>query len=468
LTDTDSLYLELSSIVGEENVTSSQLDLYAYSRDASPYWLSMPGVVVRPKDTFEVSQILRLANRTRTPVVPTGARSSINGAPLPRVQGAIMLDLTRMDRLLDLDEDTMTVTVEAGLRWAELIHLLRERGFKLGFRGPYGGNAGTIGGSLSSNSVGCGSSMWGSACDSVVGLEVVLPTGEVLRTGSGWNPSSKLFTRYSSFNDLTGLFLGDHGTLGVKTKATLKIYPLPEGAAFADYGFTSIKDCSRAMYEIQKRKLAEEIVILGDRNSIDLLASTYLETFDNLECILAVIVEDVDEQVANRKREIIDSLAKQAGGRALGTFLSRAHWLDMFNLTQSLFDAGFWYNTCHLRPIQTLPDVVEAAARIFEKYRLKERGANWIISALAADRCYCTGWITIFMGPSSNKDVVEAAWQELKKIEMETGGAVPYWNGPLWEEETLRRVSAGFYEALKRIKKALDPNSILHPMVFGL
>ncbi|MHA1712014.1 MAG: hypothetical protein ACTSUS_08155, partial [Candidatus Freyarchaeota archaeon] len=108
------------------------------------------------------------------------------------------------------------------------------------------------------------------------------------------------------------------------------------------------------------------------------------------------------------------------------------------------------------------------AARIFEKYRLKERGANWIISALAADRCYCTGWITIFMGPSSNKDVVEAAWQELKKIEMETGGAVPYWNGPLWEEETLRKVSAGFYEALKRIKKALDPNSILHPMVFGL
>ncbi len=460
-------YDELVSISGEENVRDGKLDLLVYSRDASPFQFDSPGVVVRPGCTEEVAEIMRVANGKKIPVVAVGARSSINGAPLPRVSGAIMLDLTRMDYLREVDEDTMTVTVGAGLRWAELIHLLKEKGFKLGFRGPYGGNAGTVGGSLSGNSIGCGASRWGGACDSVVGLEVVLPTGEIIRTGSGWNPGSKVFARYSTFNDLTGLFLGDHGTLGVKTEVTLKVYYTPSGVAFADYGFESIEDCAKVMHELQRRKLAEELVLLGDKNSIELLANSYLDFWSGLECILAVIIEEEDEELANRKKEIVDRIAKR-DGRSLGTFLSKAHWTDMFNMVQPLFDSGFWYNTCHLRPISTLPETVKGALKIFEKYDVKGRGMNWIISALGVDRSYCTGWITLFMGPSENRELMEKVWGELKQLELSTGGAVPYWCGPLWERECLSRVSPAFHNLLRKIKGVLDPNNILHPTVFGL
>ncbi len=460
-------YYELVAISGEENVRDSTIDLLAYSRDASPFQLDSPGIVVRPGCTEEVSKILKLANDRKIPVVPAGARSSINGAPLPRVPNAIMLDLTRMDYLKKLDEDTMTVTVGAGLRWAELIHLLKEKGFKLGFRGPYGGNAGTVGGSLSGNSIGCGASKWGGACDSVVGLEVVLPTGEIVNTGSGWNPKAKTFARYATFNDLTGLFLGDHGTLGVKTEATLKVYYTPNGVAFADYGFDSIEDCAKVMHELQRRNLAEELVLLGDRNSIDLLANSYLDFYEHLECILAVIIEEESEEIANKKKDLVDQIAKK-DGRSLGTFLSKAHWTDMFNMVQPLFDSGFWYNTCHLRPISTLPQTVKGALKIFKKYDVKGKGMNWIISALGVDRSYCTGWITLFMGDPTNKPLMEKVWSELKQMEFSTGGAVPYWCGPLWEGECLSHVSPNFYDLLKKIKGVLDPNNILHPMVFGL
>lgn len=204
--DSKAVYDELQSIVGSGNISNDEIILYSYSEDSSPFPSRKPAVVVRVSETSEVAQIMKIANKTKTPVVPAGGRSSISGAPLPRVAGAIMLDLTGMDRVKEVDEDTQTVTVQGGVRWAQLIHELNLKGYKLGFRGPYGGNAGTIGGSLSVNTVGCGASKWGGACNSVVSLEVVLPTGEVIRTGSGWSPAAKRFARYATFNDLTGLF----------------------------------------------------------------------------------------------------------------------------------------------------------------------------------------------------------------------------------------------------------------------
>ncbi|WXG43207.1 MAG: FAD-binding oxidoreductase [Promethearchaeati archaeon SRVP18_Atabeyarchaeia-1] len=461
------IYSELVNIVGTGNVSDDEIILYSYSEDSSPFPSKKPAVVVRVGDTGEVSQILKFANKTKTPVVPTGGRSSISGAPLPRVPGAIMLDLTKMDLVKEVDDDTLTVTTQCGMRWAQLIHELYLKGYKLGFRGPYGGNAGTIGGSLSVNTVGCGASKWGGACNSVVSIEVVLPTGEVVRTGSAWSPVAKRFSRYATFNDLTGLFLGDHGTLGVKTEATLKIYPLPKGTAYADYGFSRLSDCVSAFHELQKLGIPEEIIMLGDKASIGLLAETYLESFPEVECVFAVAIEEIDSAISDRKKALCDEVAKKHGGKALGSFLTRAHWLDMFNMTQPLFDSGFWFNTCHIRPISTLPEIIDDALRLFKREKVNEKGMKWIISALGVDRCYSTAWITLFEGDPAKRSELEKVWNQLKEMELESGG-VPYWAGPLWEPHVLPRVGQGFYSVLKKIKSVIDPNSILHPSTFGL
>jgi len=465
------LELELAKIVGSNNVSSEEFILVSYSEDASPYRGNLPSVVVRPHSTEEVSKILKFANQRKISVIPVGGRSSINGSTIPRVDHSIMIDLTGMNEIIEIDEDNMTVTVQTGITWSGLIHLLKEKGYKLGFRGPYGGNAGTVGGSISANSIGCGASAHGGACDSVIGLELVLSTGEILKTGSNWKDNSSelkgSFARYCTFNDMTGIFLGDHGSLAIKTAATLKIFPLPKGEAYADFGFSNLEKAVSAFHEIQKNHIVEEAVMLGDANSIDLLASTYRDTFDNLECILAVIIEEPSEEIAQLKKELVEKIVRKHGGKSIGMFLSKAHWLNMFNLVQSLFEEGFWYNTCHLRPIKTLPQLIEKFHELTKKYELKENEINWIISALGVDHCFTSGWITLYLKDKSKEELMHKVWDELRELEIENEG-VPYWTGKLWESYVLKRVDPNFYNLLKELKSTLDPKNIIHPYTFEL
>ncbi len=467
----ESIESELISILGAQNVSTDEFVLVSYSEDASPFKGKKPKIVIRPVTTEQVTKVMKLATKMQIPIIPVGGRSSINGSTIPRVSNALMIDFTKMTQILELNEDNMTVSVQIGITWSELIHKLKEKGYKLGFRGPYGGNVGTVGGSLSANSIGCGASANGGACDNVIGLEVVLSNGDVMQTGSNWkNPSFLLrgsFARYCTFNDLTGIFLGDHGTLGVKTAATLKIFPLPKGIAYSDFGFSDIDHATKAFHEIQKLHLVEEAVMLGDSNSIDLLASTYRSTFKNLECIFAVIIEEIDEEIANLKKEHCERIVRKYGGKSIGTFLSKAHWLNMFNLVQSLFEEGFWYNTCHIRPINTLSNLIEKFHDLANKYELKKNGFNWIISALGVDHCFSSGWITIFMKDKEKNEIMTKVWDELREIEMDLGG-VPYWTGKLWEPYALKRVNPIFHDVLKNLKKTLDPQNILHPAVFEL
>ena len=139
----------------------------------------------------------------------------------------------------------------------------------------------------------------------------------------------------------------------------------------------------------------------------------------------------------------------------------------MFNLTQSLFEEGFWYNTCHIRPISTLPTCIDKFHEIAAKYNLKENKFNWIISALGVDHCFSSGWLTIFMGDRSKEEILQKAWHELRAMEMELGG-VPYWTGKLWEPYALELMDPTFKSVMKKLKKALDPKNIIHPTVFGL
>ncbi|MFX1297677.1 MAG: FAD-binding oxidoreductase [Promethearchaeota archaeon] len=460
----------IGKIVGAENYSTAPYILHSYAEDASPFEGNPPFIIVRPQTSAEVSQIVQFAAAHKLSIVPVGGRSGISGAAIPRTTSSIMLDLTRMDKVISIDEDVMTVTVQTGITWAELIHKLHEKKLTIGFRGPYGGNAGTVGGSLSSNSVGLGASMYGGACDNVVNLEVVLADGNILETGNVWkdepNENIKRFARYCTYNDLTGIFLGDHGTLGVKTQATLKIYPIPEGTAFNDFGFLSIEQCSWFIHHLQKYKIATEVVILGDTNSIELLANIYHEKYPQITTIAGVIIEEYNQDIANKKKDVCDQIAKQYAGKSIGSFLSKAHWLNKFNLTQSLFEEGFWYNTCHIRPITTLASLIHHIHELFEKNELKSNEVNWIISALATDRCYCTGWATLFLKDNKKRPLVQKVWDELREYEI-TNHGVPYWTGLLWEDYALPRTNPIFYETMRKIKEALDPEHIFHPQVFG-
>jgi FAD/FMN-containing dehydrogenase len=460
------LYSELSSIVGEERVNDNPVVISAYRQDACHLTAEKPGIIVMPKNVDDVQAIVKLCNSTGTPLIPAGGRNGICGACLPRVQNAVMLDLVNMDEVVKIDEEVMTVTVEAGLRWAELIHRLDEKGYKLGFRGPYGGNVGTVGGSVSINSIGYAASKYGPSTEGVVSLEVVLPNGDIIHTGTGWNPSAQLFGRYSSYNDLTGIFLGDHGTLGVKTKVTLKIYPQADHVTYGDFGFKTLDEAAHAFLEVQKRGLTEELNLLADRQSTDTFFPGFLDNHPEITAMFASIVQETDEELAKRKMEIIREIAAEHGGKDLGNFASQMHWTELFNLVQPLYNNGFWLNTCHLRPISRIPELMGRMWKIFDDYKLLDNDIKWIASCLGSERAYATGWVTLFVPTKDKMDLGLEAWNHMLDAIIETGGC-PYWNGLLWEKRVVSRTEQTFLETYQSIKKALDPNNILSPHVFA-
>ncbi|MFW9910104.1 MAG: FAD-binding oxidoreductase [Candidatus Thorarchaeota archaeon] len=459
------LYDGLAEIVGENRVNDNSVIISAYTRDACHLTAKRPGIVVMPESVEEVQAIVKLCAKAKIPLVAAGGRNGICGACLPREEGSVMLDMVKMDRIVCIDEDVMTVTVEAGLRWAELIHRLDEKGFKLGFRGPYGGNVGTVGGSTSINSIGYAASKYGPAPENTVSLEVVLANGEIIQTGTGWNKGANLFARYSTYNDLTGIFLGDQGTLGVKTKVTLKIFPKADHITYGDFGFNSLEDATKAFHEVQKRGLTEELNLLCDRQSTETFFPGFLDSHPEINSFFAAICQETDDYLAIRKMEIIREIALEYGGRDLGNFAAQMHWRELFNLVQPLYNNGFWLNTCHLRPIPSIPNLMTKLWKIFEKHRLLKNDIKWIASCLGAERTFATGWITLFAPNQDKMKIAEKAWHEMLDTIIQTGGC-PYWNGLLWENRALANTKDAFLSTYWKIKQALDPDNILSPSTF--
>ncbi|MBN2230626.1 MAG: FAD-binding oxidoreductase [Candidatus Thorarchaeota archaeon] len=459
------LYNELLAIVGQDRVNDNQVIISAYSKDACHLVADRPGIVVMPNNVEEVQKIVRLCAKTKTPIMPAGGRNGICGACLPRVPNTVLLDMINMKRLVKLDEEVMTVTVEAGMRWAELIHILEDRGYKLGFRGPYGGNAATVAGSVSINSMGYAASKFGPAPEGVVSLEVVLPDGEIVRTGSAWNKEAQTFTRYSSFADLTGVFLGDHGTLGVKTKVTLKIYPKAPFSTYIDLGFKTLEDATAVLLEIQKRGLTEELNCLLARESADTYFPGLLDSHPGINATIHSVVMETDQQLAERKVQIIREIGLEMKGKDIGNFAAQIHWAEKFNEVQPMYNNGFWLNTCHLRPIVRLPELMNRMRDIFKKYNLEKNGIKWIADALAVDRAYSAAWVTIFAPTRDKMEFAERAWNEMLDAAIETGGC-PYWTGLLWENRALKKVDENFIELYRTIKRAIDPDNIMAPNVF--
>ena len=173
----------------------------------------------------EIAAILRLANEFNVPVSPRGGGSAQEGGC--QSEGGIILETLRLDKILDINEDAGTVTVECGVTFVRLMTILEERGWKIGIA-PSGAMAGTVGAHISRPGVGWGNVKYVTQGQQVLGLKAVLPTGEIVETGTAANPAASSFFRYALGPDLAGLFIGAEGAMGIVTEITLRIYPWPE------------------------------------------------------------------------------------------------------------------------------------------------------------------------------------------------------------------------------------------------
>jgi len=228
------VFQKLENIVSKKNISNNIIIRHAYSRNVDPVLQGVPDIVIRPKDAQEISEILKIANEENVPVTPRGGGDCEFGGSKPIGDGGILLDMKRMDNIINLDHENLIVTVEAGISWGKLNEYLCHYGLYTGCMGPGSGMTASVGGGVSHHSVGGGGcAKYGACTNQLVSLEVVLPTGEIIETGSQANKFSKYpFNRFGNGPDLAGLFCGDNGIMGVKTTVSLQIFPKPP---FANY-----------------------------------------------------------------------------------------------------------------------------------------------------------------------------------------------------------------------------------------
>ena len=231
------VYQKLEKIVEGKHISKDLYVRHAYSRNVDLVLQGVPDIVIRPKDAQEVSEIMKIANEENIPVTPRGGGDCEFGGSKPIGNGGIVLDTKRMNQIINLDQDNLIVTVEAGISWGKLNDFLCNFGLYTGCMGPGSGMTAAVGGGISHHSVGGGGcAKYGACTNQLVSLEVVLPTGDIINTGSQANKYSKYpFNRFGNGPDLAGLFCGDNGIFGVKTQVSLQVFPKPPYAAYKTF-----------------------------------------------------------------------------------------------------------------------------------------------------------------------------------------------------------------------------------------
>lgn len=253
---------DLQSIFGPERASATEAHRQQHSRDASSHTPGLPDAVVWPETTAEVSAIARYANERAIPLVGWGAGTSIEGNPIP-VRGGIVVDFSRMNRITAIHAADFQVTVQPGILYKDMNATLARHGL---FFAPDPGANASIGGMVANNAAGIRTVKYGATRDNVLALEVVLASGEVIRTGSR-------SVKQSAGYDLTHLIVGSEGTLGLVTEATLKLAPLPEHFSAVTAAFPSVEAAAQAVFEIIGGGLGPSALELLDGETVAVLAA---------------------------------------------------------------------------------------------------------------------------------------------------------------------------------------------------
>jgi len=271
----------LIEIVGEESYTDSLIDMVSFSYDASEH-SHRPTCAVWAESAEQISEILKLSNREKIPVIPRGAGTGLSGMAVP-IEGGIVLDLSRMNRIMKISIEDRLSIVQPGVVYVDLEKALSPFGFFFP-PDPASGKVSTLGGNVATNAGGLKGAKYGTTRDYVLGLQVVLPDGRIMRTGS------KAMKSVSGY-DLTRLFVGSEGTLGVVTEITLKINPKPTATSTALATFDSLEDAGRAINQIMHSGIIPSALEILGRET---LAAINQNTDLNLPEVDAMLLAETD------------------------------------------------------------------------------------------------------------------------------------------------------------------------------
>ncbi|MCE7902069.1 MAG: FAD-binding oxidoreductase [Gammaproteobacteria bacterium PRO9] len=274
----------LVAIVGRGHVLTDDASRTFYGTDVFRQADVLPVAVVQPGTVDELQAIVRACARHKAPSVVRGGGASYTDGYLPTRPGTVTIDASRLKRI-NINETDLYVTVEPGVTWAELYAAVSARGLRTPMWGPFSGLAATVGGGMSHYAVNYGSGLYGLSAESLLGMDVILASGEMLSTGSGGGAHSLPFFRFYG-PDLTGLFVGDAGAFGVKARMTLRLLKKPAGFAACSFGFPTGENCLKALMEVAPLGVVAQNFALDPRQQKTAL--TRMESASSLDAARSV------------------------------------------------------------------------------------------------------------------------------------------------------------------------------------
>ncbi len=419
---------------------------------------SLPDAVIFPKTTDEVSRILKTASKFKVPVTARGAGTSVCGAPIPAEHG-IVLCFSKMDAILDVNTRDRYIVVQPGVVNVDVQHALAPFGF---FYPPDPGsmNTATIGGNIAQNAGGPRCLKYGVTVDYVLGLEVVLASGKIIRFGS---KNVKDVTGYK----LTSLFCGSEGTLGIVTEAILKVRPLPESTKTLMVMFDDLDNTAKAVTDIIGSGILPAAMELMDQMTLTAIEdSANLGLDKTAQGSLLIELDGVEEACEKEMKQIIEKV-KEHGATHIQEAKSESQRQDIWTARRAAYGvfaklAPDIMSEDVTVPVSRVPDMIRKIVTITEKYNLKVG-----VLAHAGDGNMHP------MIPTDKADKDE--WERVEKAFAEIFEAAAQLDGTLSGEHGIGLAKSEFLplvmnqdtiDFMKTIKKAVDPDNILNPGKF--
>ncbi|NIK12453.1 FAD-linked oxidase C-terminal domain-containing protein [Alkalibacillus almallahensis] len=295
---------EIRHIVGDEHVQTKQSSLLSYAYDATPNFNTKPEAVVAPASEQEIKEIVTVCANHQIPIVPRGSGTNLAAGTTP-TQGGVVLLFHRMYRILELDEDNLTITVQPGVITGDICEAVEAKGLFYP-PDPSSMKISTIGGNINENSGGLRGLKYGVTKDYVLGVNAVIANGDVIRAGG---KNVKDVAGY----DLTSLFVGSEGTLGIITKATLKLVPLPESKQTLLASFDSIERAAETVSQVIANKLTPATLEFIDRATIQAVEDyTHVGLPTDAEAVL-LIEQDGPPSICEHDIQLIQGIAIEHG-----------------------------------------------------------------------------------------------------------------------------------------------------------
>lgn len=448
---------EFRSIVGNHWFLDTPEDLATYSYDGFlPEF--MPDAVIVPGSTEEISKIMRAANREKIKIVPRGAGTNICGSSVAR-KGGIIIAFHRMNKILEIDSDNRCAVVQPGVVNGDLQKEVGKHDLMYP-PDPASMFVSTIGGNVALNAGGPRGVKYGVTRDYLLGLEVVLPTGEVIKTGG------KTLKSVSGY-DLTRLMCGSEGTLGIVTEITVRLVPLPPAKATLQAIFSDLDDAAKTVSAIIGSGIVPATLELMDRVILDVIRDYHGAQFhDDAEALLLIEV-DGEEVLIEKQGEIIEAFCKERGAVVVQRASTPEEAEKLWQARRTAFGAvASLRPNCIVEdatvPVKRLPEMIRKIVDLTEKYKLK-------IGVLAhAGDGNLHPLIMTDLRDKEEMKRIDQALDELYETAIGMGGTLSGEHGIGIAKDRFMRMefNESAIEIMRGIKRVFDPNNILNPGSF--